>query len=79
MSDDAPLPPLPTIDAGLYRHYKGGRYRVLGVARHSESCEAMVLYQSLDGDGGMWVRPFEMFTGELELEGQQVRRFTRMA
>lgn len=67
--------PLPTIRTGRYRHYKGGEYRVLGVARHSESLEPMVLYRSLDSDGGDWMRPFWMFFGTVEHEGKSVPRF----
>ncbi|HHF0384320.1 TPA: DUF1653 domain-containing protein, partial [Pseudomonas aeruginosa] len=50
------------LQAGLYRHYKGQNYRVLGVARHSETEEALVIYQALYGEFGLWVRPLEMFT-----------------
>ena len=49
------------LAAGLYRHYKGREYRVYGVARHSETEEAMVVYQALYGDYGLWVRPLAMF------------------
>ena len=49
------------IKTGTYRHYKGGEYRVLGVARHSETHEELVVYVALK-DGGMWVRPLKMFT-----------------
>jgi hypothetical protein len=54
---------LPTGDPrpGLYRHYKGGRYEVLGLVRHSESLEVMVLYRALYGAQGLWVRPRPMF------------------
>lgn len=72
------LPPLPAIRSGRYRHYKGGEYEVLGVARHSESLEAMVVYRPLAGDGSWWVRPFDMFTGQVEVDGQPRARFEPM-
>jgi hypothetical protein len=75
-SDD--LAPLPSIALGRYRHYKGGEYEVLGVVRHSESLEPMVLYRPLYNDSGSWVRPFAMFLEELEIDGQRVRRFAPM-
>ena len=51
------LNPLPALTAGLYRHYKGGEYEVLGVVRHSETLEPLVLYRPLYNDSGLWVRP----------------------
>lgn len=57
------LPPLPVEPKpGRYRHYKGGEYRVLGLARHSESLEPLVVYQALYGEAGLWIRPAAMFT-----------------
>lgn len=73
MDDD--LPPLPTIVLGRYRHYKGGEYQVLGVVRHSESLEPMVLYRPLYNDSGDWVRPFGMFLETVEVDGRRVPRF----
>ena len=49
------------VKLGKYRHYKGNEYEVIGVVRHSETLEEMVLYRALYGEGGMWVRPKEMF------------------
>jgi hypothetical protein len=69
------LLPLPTLPPGLYRHYKGGEYEVIGVARHSESLEPMVVYRPLYNDTGWWVRPFEMFVGTVEIDGLVRRRF----
>jgi hypothetical protein len=60
---------------GTYRHYKGGRYEVLGVARHSETEESLVVYRALDGDGGLWVRPLAMFRETVVVEGREVPRF----
>lgn len=64
-----------TIPLGLYRHYKGRDYSVVGFARHSETKEIMVLYVPLYGDGGYWVRPLAMFTESVLHEGRQVPRF----
>ncbi|HEU4601531.1 MAG TPA: DUF1653 domain-containing protein [Steroidobacteraceae bacterium] len=60
---------------GRYRHFKGKEYRVLRVARHSETMQPMVVYQTLYGDFSWWVRPLEMFTEFVEHEGKRVRRF----
>ena len=63
------------IKKGKYQHYKGNVYEVLGVARHSETLEYMVLYQALYGDFGIWVRPFKMFIEEIEVNGEIKKRF----
>ena len=73
------LPPLPLIGHGRYRHYKGGEYEVLGVVRHSESLEPMVLYRPLCGTSGMWVRPCSMFFEQVELNGLRQPRFAPIA
>lgn len=73
------LPPLPAIASGGYRHYKGGLYEVIGVARHSESLEPMVLYRPLHNDTGLWVRPFAMFLEQVEIDGLRQPRFARVA
>jgi hypothetical protein len=70
------LPPLPSIRTGRYRHYKGGLYEVMGVARHSESLEPLVVYRPLYNDSGLWVRPFAMFTGTLTVDGRECSRFS---
>lgn len=64
-----------TLKIGEYEHYKGKRYRVIGVAKHSETLEEMVMYQKLYDDGGFWVRPFKMFLENVEVEGKKVKRF----
>ena len=69
------LPPLPHPRLGRYRHYKGGEYEVIGVARHSETLEPLVLYRPLYNDSGLWVRPYRMFFEEVELEGRRQARF----
>ena len=63
------------IKKGIYRHFKGNNYRVIGVARHSESNDSLVVYQPLYGDHGLWVRPLEMFLQKVEVDGQVVSRF----
>lgn len=63
------------IKPGVYRHYKGKRYRVLYVAKHSETLEEMVVYQALYGDGQIWVRPAGMWNETVWHEGQGVSRF----
>ena len=50
-----------TIKLGKYRHFKGGEYEVIGIAKHSETLEDMVVYRALYVDGGLWVRPASMF------------------
>ena len=71
-----PLPPLPAEPRpGRYRHYKGGEYEVLGVVRHSESLEPLVLYRPLYNTSGMWVRPHAMFLETVEVYGAEVPRF----
>ena len=61
---------------GRYRHYKGNDYEVIGVARHSESEEPMVVYRKLYGDGSMWVRPLAMFMEDVVVDGTTVPRFS---
>lgn len=71
------LPPLPATPLGRYRHYKGGVYDVIGVARHSETLEALVVYRPASNASGLWVRPHAMFFGPVEVEGLELQRFTR--
>ncbi len=61
-----------------YRHFKGKDYRVLYVARHSETLDEMVVYQQLYGERGVWVRPLDMFLETVERDGRQVYRFTEV-
>ena len=58
-----------------YRHYKGNLYEVVGVARHSETLEEMVVYRALYGEGGLWVRPMGMFLENVTVDGKTVPRF----
>lgn len=68
----------PDIDIrpGRWRHFKGNEYRVLGVARHSEALEPMVVYEALYGEGGLWVRPASMWTETVTRDGKTFPRFT---
>lgn len=60
---------------GEYEHYKGGRYKVIGKAKHSETLEDLVVYQALYGEMGLWVRPLKMFLEEVEIDGKMIPRF----
>jgi hypothetical protein len=63
------------IKQGIYRHFKGNKYHILGVAQHSENGSSLVVYRPMYGAGDLWVRPVEMFLETVELNGQQVPRF----
>lgn len=65
----------PTLRPGLYRHYKGPRYEVIGTATHSETEEILVVYRALYGEFGLWVRPLAMFTETVTVDGAPVPRF----
>ena len=71
------LPTLIETPPGLYRHYKGLLYEVVGTARHSESLEPMTLYRALYGERGLWVRPAAMFNEEVVIDGVRQPRFAR--
>ena len=75
---DTDLPPLPTLPAGRYQHYKQLDYEVIGVVRHSETLEPLVLYKALYGEQGLWVRPFAMFTEEVVVDGIRRPRFQKL-
>lgn len=65
------------IKLGIYKHFKGGMYRVIGVAKHSETLEDLVIYEALydNPESKFWVRPLENFLGEAELDGKKISRF----
>jgi hypothetical protein len=69
---------MPEIRPGRYRHYKGNEYTVLGVARHSETLEELVVYRQEYGDRGLWVRPAAMFSEMVIIDGKAVPRFAAM-
>jgi hypothetical protein len=66
-----------SLKPGIYQHYKGKQYRVLGTAKHSETLEEMVVYEPLYENpiAKLWVRPLEMFLEEVEVEGIRKKRF----
>lgn len=64
------------IKLGRYRHYKGNDYQVIGVARHSETEEELVVYRKLYDDGSLWVRPLAMFLEDVTVDGQTMPRFS---
>jgi hypothetical protein len=66
------------IQPGRYRHYKGKEYTVVGVARHSETLEELVVYRQEYGERGLWVRPAAMFAETVEVDGRAVPRFHRI-
>lgn len=68
--------PLPTIEIGFYRHYKGGLYEVKALARHSEDLSAFVVYQAHYGEKGLWIRPADMFSENIIHEGVLQARFS---
>lgn len=63
------------VTGGIYRHFKGNLYKVVGTAKHSETLEPMVIYQALYGDFGLWVRPKSMFLETVERDGKSFPRF----
>lgn len=60
---------------GIYRHFKGGRYELIDIARHSETLEMMVVYRALYGEGGLWVRPLAMWSEQVARDGKTYTRF----
>lgn len=64
------------IKTGIYRHYKGNKYEVIGIASHSETLEPMVVYRALYGGHELWVRPAAMWNENVEVNGEKVKRFS---
>lgn len=64
--------------AGIYKHYKGKIYNVIGVAKHSETLEELVVYQAQYGEGQIWVRPKEMFFDTVDVNGERKPRFEKI-
>ena len=63
------------MQLGFYRHFKGGLYEVIGIAKHSETLEELVIYRSLQ-DQSLWVRPLSMWNERIEKDGKIYVRFT---
>lgn len=63
------------LKLGIYEHFKGNQYKVLGAARDSETLEEMVMYKALYGDGEFWVRPLHMFLETVERDDEEIPRF----
>lgn len=63
------------LKSGIYKHFKGNEYKVLYIAKHSETMEEMVVYQALYGERSYWVRPLHMFTERVEKENYKGPRF----
>ncbi len=65
------------IKPGIYKHYKGNSYRVIGIAKHSETFEEMVVYEALyeNSESRLWVRPLAMLCEEIEIDGKKIKRF----
>ncbi len=66
------------MEKGVYRHYKGNEYEVIGIANHSETLEKMVVYRALYGEGELWVRPLSMWNELVEKDGMKVPRFEKI-
>ncbi len=68
------------LDLGLYKHYKGKIYEVIGIATHSETLEKMIVYKATYQKEGenLWVRPLRMFTEEIVVEGKTMKRFEKI-
>jgi hypothetical protein len=67
------------IPTGIWQHFKGNRYETLGIAKHSETLEPMVVYRALYGEGGIWVRPAAMWLETVTREGKTFPRFTYLS
>lgn len=63
------------INSGIYQHYKGNKYKVVGIAKHSETLEELVVYQALYNNNQIWVRPLKMFIENVTVDGKKIPRF----
>ena len=66
------------IELGKYKHFKGGEYEVIGIAKHSETLEDFVVYKSLYGKKDLWIRPLKMFLEKVTINGKKIRRFQKV-
>ncbi len=65
-------------ELGIYEHYKGNRYELVAIAKHSETLEEMAVYKALYGEGEYWVRPLSMWDEKVEVDGKTVPRFKKI-
>jgi hypothetical protein len=79
MNGKPDLPPVAPIKPGRYRHHKGNDYEVIGVARHSETLEELVIYCQLHRDRSLWARPRALFEGDVTIDGHRRPRFEFVA
>ena len=63
------------LKLGIYEHYKGNKYEVIGIAKHSETMEEFAVYRALYGDCNLWIRPIEMFLETVEINEEKIPRF----
>lgn len=66
------------IKLGKYKHFKGGEYEAIGVAKHSETLENFVVYKALYGKKDLWIRPLQMFLEKITVNGKKVNRFQKI-
>ena len=66
------------IKLGKYKHFKGGEYEVVGVAKPSETLEDFVVYKALYGNNDLWIRPLKMFLEKVMVDGKEVERFKKV-
>lgn len=66
------------VELGKYKHFKGGEYEVIGVAKHSENLEDFVIYKALYGKKDLWIRPLKMFLEKVTVNGKKVNRFQKI-
>ena len=78
-SKHQPISPIVSdVKPGIYRHYKGNRYRVLSLAHHSETLEELVIYEALDTDTGVWARPLSIWNETVTVDGIKMKRFEKI-
>ena len=66
------------LELGKYKHFKGGKYEVIGIAKHSETLEDFVVYKALYGKHDLWIRPKKMFSEKVTVNGKKVNRFQKI-